>query len=385
MAELPCGFLAVPSASDRTMLSLRRKLRLLTLQTLLTAPRIASACDRLNAALMPLAKSNSAGVLEAVGSVDVMVPLLAMRSGMLSPDEALGRAVPTLLASLDWPEAVLWDVPVSALIADRRAHTFDPAAQGLVVNPSGLEVRLHDGALAVPKTNAPSPFFAILAGGVAGGPQLSSIDTNPLAHVEDHPDKEGNAVDLAGRDPELWCDRLRGALDVVADALPTLHAELVATLQRVIPVGYHDDIHLSASYREAPGLIYLTLHPSALTLAEAIIHETQHGKLNTVSWFDAILFNGHEEWTKSAVRPDMRPLMGVLLAVHAFVPVAALHMRLKELDHPLSRQDGFERRRAEVLASNKQGLETLDRLAKPSELGSRVLDALRNLDAATSV
>ena len=69
---------------------------------------------------------------------------------------------------------------------------------------------------------------------------------------------------------------------------------------RVVPVGFHAEQHLSASYREAPGLVYLTLHPSPLTLAEAIIHETQHVKLNALSWLDPISHNGHSEWSKLA-------------------------------------------------------------------------------------
>src|SRR5690606_5269945 len=107
--------------------------------------------------------------------------------------------------------------------------------------------------------------------------------------------------------------------------LPELRVEIGANLQRVVPVGCDDKRHFSASYREAPGLVYLSLHPSPLTMAEAIVHETQHAKLNALGWLDPVLHNGHDTWTSSPVRPDLRPLMGVLMAVHAFIPVAALH------------------------------------------------------------
>ena len=52
----------------------------------------------------------------------------------------------------------------------------------------------------------------------------------------------------------------------------------------------------------------------------------------------------------------LRPLMGVLLAVHAFVPVAALHAGLVAADHPLAKTAKFADRREQVLAGNERGL-----------------------------
>ena len=40
-----------------------------------------------------------------------------------------------------------------------------------------------------------------------------------------------------------------------------------------VPVGWDEQRHLSASYQEAIGTVYLSLHPNPLTLAEALIHE----------------------------------------------------------------------------------------------------------------
>ncbi|MBK7778321.1 MAG: hypothetical protein IPI43_30140 [Sandaracinaceae bacterium] len=169
----------------------------------------------------------------------------------------------------------------------------------------------------------------------------------------EHPGKHGNATDLAGRSLDEWCGALNQALSLIEVGLPTLYAELTHTLRRVVPVGYHDQRHLSASYTEAPGLIYMTLHPDPLTLAEAIVHETQHGKLNALLWQDAVLINGRSEWTTSPVRDDLRPLMGVLLAAHAFVPVARLHRGLADAGHPIAETGPFQTRREAVLATNQ--------------------------------
>ena len=213
-------------------------------------------------------------------------------------------------------------------------------------------------------------------------PCLALTDNNPLAMLETHPEKSGNTVDLGGRTIADWCGALATAFGLIETALPLLLAEIGRSVERIIPVGYEARRHLSASYFEAPGLIYLTLHPEPLTLAEAIVHESQHGKLNLLRWFDPVLKNGHTDWAPSPVRPDLRPLHGVLMAVHAFVPVAALHLRLAELQHPLSRTAAFARRRSEVLGANAAGLATLREHAQPTALGRRVLDALESLHAA---
>ena len=38
--------------------------------------------------------------------------------------------------------------------------------------------------------------------------------------------------------------------------------------------------HLSASYREAIGTIYVTLHPNVMTMAEALVHDFGHARVN---------------------------------------------------------------------------------------------------------
>ena len=57
-------------------------------------------------------------------------------------------------------------------------------------------------------------------------------------------------------------------------------------------VGFWRVRHPSDSVREAPGVIYMSLHPDPLTMAEAIVHETQHTKLNSMTWLDPVLLNG---------------------------------------------------------------------------------------------
>ena len=397
MTDLPTGLLCLPSDTDNTVPRLRHKVRLVALKALLTAnpgglpSRMGLSLSTVQRVIQSMVRTDKAVVLAAIGAPDVLNPLLVLAVGMRPPAEVLRSAIPALMASLQpnaraVPEAILWEAEVHDVPQVHLGRTlrFSPPAKALLLDASGLEVECHDGTripldgqVQHPSLQVEDAFFTLGGGGV--GLHLSLHDGNPLSMDEAHPDKEGNAVSLGGRSAAEWVERLDEALDLVALALPEWHREVSASLSRIVPVGFEPEMHLSASYREGPELIYMTLHPDPLTMAEAIIHETQHSKCNLLSWMDPVLDNAYTAWTESPVRPDLRPLMGVLLAVHAFVPVSALHQRLIEIDHPLSRTRRFAERRAEVLAGNAGGLAVVRAQGKPTQAGARVIAALSAL------
>ncbi len=399
--ELPAGFLTLPADGDGSLASLLKKLSLLGLRELLTFPpagagQLAPKLQRFQQWLEATARGiDRKALVRALGHVDQRALTLALASGTAAPERVFGELVPALLAATvresgrrGVQETLLWDVPLARLWDGARVIDFEPPAQGILADPTGLTLRSHDGTnveldsgeLALASATAQRPQTPLLGD---TGPALCTLDSNPLSMLEEHPEKGGNAIDLGGKTRDEWRAALVEAFALIEATLPALHAEIVGSLQRIVPVGYEPEKHLSASYMEAPGLIYMTLHPSALTLAEAIIHETQHGKLNTLRWFDPVLENGDTTWSKSPVRPDLRPLRGVLLAVHAFVPVAGLHLRLLEQGHAIAQSPPFERRRREVLSANEDGLKTLRELGTPTEVGKRVMAGLEALHAAT--
>src|SRR5690606_12632595 len=102
---------------------------------------------------------------------------------------------------------------------------------------------------------------------------LAAVDNNPLAMAEAHPDKQGNRLDFGGREPSEWTSTLAAALDLIGAYMPELRAEIDLYLHQVVPVGHHAEAHLSASYQEAIGTVYMTLHPHLMTMVEATIHE----------------------------------------------------------------------------------------------------------------
>jgi HEXXH motif-containing protein len=118
-----------------------------------------------------------------------------------------------------------------------------------------------------------------------------------------------------------------------------------------------------------------------MTLAEAVIHETSHGKLNALFELDDVLENADAPLYASPIRPDPRPLRGVLLAVHAFLPVARLYERMLLANHELARAPGFAERFARIREINHEGAEVLLEHARPTELGRGLLDEIARWDS----
>jgi hypothetical protein len=329
----------------------------------------------------------------AVGRVMRELRPLLRRHAAASPDDVatmdavLARAPPGALAS------VLRRPHASALVRTLRAT---PAGQGkdlLIELLATLAFDLHHlGALPSPVTlrRTPPRIVSLTARqritreGAVDAPfhvverdtVLSLADNNPLSMLEAHPDKQGNAVDLGGHPAQAWVDVLREALSLIATHLPDLREEMALYVQSIVPVGYDAERHLSASYREALGTVYLTLHPHLMTMTEALVHEFSHNKLNALFELDDVLDNAFSPLYRSPVRPDPRPLHGVLLAVHAFVPVARLYEQMRKAGDARATEARF----ADIVRINREGTEVLQAHARPTPVGQGLMDELVRWD-----
>lgn len=223
----------------------------------------------------------------------------------------------------------------------------------------------------------PSDAYVDLGGGILFG----STDNNPLLSVQAHPDRPGNTVDLGGHPASEWVDTLKAALALVEQYQPLIAEEMRLALELVVPVGYDAEKHFSVSYEEAVGAIYMTLHPSVITMAEALIHEFQHNKLNAVFRWDPVLHNAHAPLYTSPVRPDPRPLHGIVMAVHAFQPIAKLYERMTDAADPLSLGRDWQKRFKQIVDINREGAETVLKNGRPTELGSGLVKEITALDA----
>ncbi|UQA61263.1 aKG-HExxH-type peptide beta-hydroxylase [Polyangium aurulentum] len=291
--------------------------------------------------------------------------------GLVLFDLALAGALPAPVRQRRPPRRLLSLAARAAvtLPEDARAVRFENGR--LLIEHAGRET-----IVALDGPGVESPYVEI-----EGDIVLALADNNPLAMMEAHPDKFGNAIDLGGRDVSEWTGVLRQALDLVQAHLPDLRREMDLFVQQIVPVGHDAEKHLSASYQEAIGTIYMTLHPSLMTMTEALVHEFSHNKINALFELDDVLENAFSPLYASPVRPDPRPLHGVLLAVHAFLPVARLYERMIEAGHPLAQKPGFAERFARIRQINAEGAEVVLTNGKPTEVGGALLEEIRRWDA----
>jgi len=272
-------------------------------------------------------------------------------------------------------EPVRWPgpAPVTHLVsaAHRVYQPLPPCARGFVFRAGACEAEgAEPPEVALPP--APSETFRVIDDGM----MLALSDTNPISDFEAHPDKEGNQLDLGDAPATEWVSVLRKSLELIGSYLPGLREEMRLMLRQIIPVGTDEHQHLSASYREAIGTVYMTLHPQPMTMTEAMIHEFQHNKLNALSHLDPLMSNAFWPLYPSPVRPDPRPLHGVFLAAHAFVPVAELYRRMVADDHAFISRGSFMKRFAKIIEVNDEAMTVLNMHADPTEAGAQVLAEL---------
>lgn len=215
---------------------------------------------------------------------------------------------------------------------------------------------------------------------IVPGVLLAMTDNNPLADVEAHPDKQGNRLSLGEQEPDAWLQSLKAAMATIDQHLPLLGEEIRLTMRLFIPVGYDAEKHLSASFQEAIGLIYLTLHPQQMTMTEAVVHEFQHNKINATFRLDPLLHNAWTPLYPSPVRPDPRPLHGVLLAVHAFQPIARLYEEMAKAESPETRNSFWNERFRKIIHLNRAGAATVLTNAQPTPAGEGLFTEMQRLD-----
>jgi HEXXH motif-containing protein len=287
--------------------------------------------------------------------------------------------LPELLATLlfELAYAGVLDVPIALEALPHRIVSL--LAHAVIDCPEGVSGRFASSRVTVghavvdPSSVHPdaSAFHAIDRALV-----LASVDNNPLAVFGAQPGDPPNAVDLAGREPPAWCRALRDALSLIESQLPAVRDEIDLHVHQFVPIGYHDETHRSASYPQALGTIYLTLHPSLMTMTEAVMHEFSHNKLHALLEVDPLLRNAPTASFRSPVRTDPRPLRGLLLALHAFIPIARLYERMVETDHPLAVRPSFRERFAQIRAINRESASVLFAHARPTSVGQAVMDEL---------
>ena len=296
-----------------------------------------------------------------------------------------------LLAHLAFELALLGALPAPVRLRRVPAQLLSITAQIAIRMPAGTTaVLVENGQLTIERAEGATVIdLEAPAGELVDRPYhalshaivLALADNNPLAMEEAHPNKSGNAIALGGKEASAWTAALGEAFALIERHLPDLRAEMDLYIHQIVPVGWDAEKHLSASYQEAIGTLYMSLHPSLMTLAEALIHEFSHNKLNALFEVDEVLENAWSPLYASPVRPDPRPLHGVLLAVHAFLPVARLYEKMIEAKDPAAQNEAFLGRFAAIRRINREGAEIVLGNGEATVIGAGLLEEIRRWDA----
>lgn len=141
-------------------------------------------------------------------------------------------------------------------------------------------------------------------------------DTDPHRGFTDRPAPPDPLTDL---EFARWREQLDGAWSVLVDWNSGYAAELSEGLTSLVPLTREGRI-VGASSAAAFGAIALSEKPSVDDLADALVHELQHSKLNAV--FELVsLHDADDRYFYAPWRDDPRPLNGVLHGIYAFTSV----------------------------------------------------------------
>ncbi|MGW5721315.1 HEXXH motif domain-containing protein [Amycolatopsis sp. NPDC003865] len=116
---------------------------------------------------------------------------------------------------------------------------------------------------------------------------------------------------------QAWESQTGEAWDLLVADYRGFAEELSQGISTIVPLGLGSPI-LGASSSVAYGAVAVSRRSSAPELAEALIHEMQHSKLNALFDFTELSFPGTEDLGYAPWRDDPRPIGGLLHGVFAF-------------------------------------------------------------------
>ncbi|WP_330276156.1 HEXXH motif domain-containing protein [Lentzea sp. NBC_00516] len=151
---------------------------------------------------------------------------------------------------------------------------------------------------------------------------------------------------------EEWVKLLDEAWRLLARWHEGCAEELASGLRALIPLGAGTAV-FAASSSNAFGAIAMSAKATATQLAEALVHEVQHSKLNAL--MDLVdLTTGETGWVYAPWRDDPRGLLGLLHGIYAFTAVVEFWHVQRDLVPPAESRRAhfaFALRRAQVRAA----------------------------------
>ncbi|CAM3499196.1 HEXXH motif domain-containing protein [Kibdelosporangium persicum] len=187
---------------------------------------------------------------------------------------------------------------------------------------------------------------------------------------------------LTATESAEWAGLLERAWDELTHWHLGYAEELAVGLHTIAPAPRTRN-YAGSSSNSAFGAVALSPKTSEFHLAEVLVHELQHSKLNAVLELVPLHHGGPEDWWYAPWRPDPRPLTGLLHGIYAFVSVVEFwhNQRGHITDTGLAREGDFTfaYRRAQV----RRAVDSLSDAMELTEFGDHLVSAASDRLAVT--
>ena len=185
--------------------------------------------------------------------------------------------------------------------------------------------------------------------------QLGAGQTARYRRLVDDDQDVGKALrTLDGPEFALASQRMRDAIALLDTGAPELAGELRTLVHEIVVVDKPGDYPFGASSFQLWGALFIRPKPSAgrVEIAEQLAHECAHALLFGFGMGKPLVENEPQELYSSPLRPDPRPMDGV---VHATYVIARMHYTVTRLLESglLTQEEAHDARRR--IRSNAQG------------------------------
>jgi hypothetical protein len=193
-----------------------------------------------------------------------------------------------------------------------REPTHLWSASGGDLIPSGTHVLRELGAQ-IRAANCPVAIPLDVWCGSVGYP---IEDTWAAAALDSQSDQSG----MLAREIVVYCR----AIERIRQCLPDTLEWLTAATAVIVPMRNPGlDVVRSCSQATLPGLVWTDLLGGGVQILETVVHETAHNHLYIAEAEAPLVDPAHQGRYASPLRPEPRPLRGIMLACHALAYITA--------------------------------------------------------------
>jgi HEXXH motif-containing protein len=286
------------------------------------------------------------------------------------------------------PPAGVW--LVRALRSNTELGYLNSLAAAAAVQaglPVEIDVPVHDGFACLPTVGA-IPVTDATVTTIRGRPdglvpairhQVEANGTSLNVHIEDSdPYREFGEPQppqlLDAHQADAWRRQITDAWRLTTERHTAYAHELSTGLSTLVPIARSRRI-AGASSRAAFGGLALSTKDDAAKLAEVLVHELQHSKLNAFLDLFPLVDDDSEARWHAPWRTDPRPLTGVLHGIYAFTSVVEFwHVEREHLADPDATRKAhldFAYRRHQV----REAIDNLDHADGLTKFGRRLIEA----------